>query len=167
MNRRQVLAFAGFGVGVPGGYLAWNWDDSSSPRLPDGVAVETLYLTRNAFDDRTLESGPREETRTVVADPETAAAELVDEEFVTSFVEDTDFDQSYLVVVQTGMQSEPDLALSDVERTDDGVHLDLVVDHPRGRGVDDDLATHSLLVRITDEKADVPESVTVDIDGYV
>lgn len=167
MNRRQLLALAGLGVGGPGSYLAWNRYDSSSPRLPNGVTVETRYLTWGAFADRTLESGPREVINAVVADPQTVEAELADEASVTSFVDETDFDESFLIVVQTGMQSDPDLALSAIVRTDDGLHLDVIVDHPRWKGVDDDLTAHSLLVRITDEKAAVPETVTVDVDGYV
>lgn len=168
MNRRIVLALVGAGVSVPGGYVAWN--RYRSPSLPDGMAVETLYATGNVFgepapEDRDL--GPREEHHRIVEDEETAADEITFDDSAIEFAEATDFDDSYLVIVQTGMQTEPDLVLETISRTDDGLHLDVAVEHPWWRGVNDDLGTHSLLVRITDETDDVPESVSVAIEGYV
>lgn len=43
MNRRRLLALAGIGVGVPGGYFAW--ERYRSPALPDRMDVETLHTT--------------------------------------------------------------------------------------------------------------------------
>lgn len=168
MNRRQVLAVIGAGVGASGGYVAWDW--YRSPSLPDGMTVDTLYVRGNVFGEPAPDGydvGPREERHRILDDEETAASEVTFGESAMDFVEGTDFDDAYLVIVQTGMQTEPDLALEAISRTDEGIQLDVAVEHPWWRGVDDDLGTHSLLVRITDDRADVPDSVSVAIDGYV
>ncbi|MCU4924558.1 hypothetical protein OB905_00970 [Halobacteria archaeon AArc-dxtr1] len=164
MNRRAALGLLGVGVGVPGGYLAWN--RHRSPTLPDGIEVDTLYLEGNTFGEPAPEGrepGPREQYHELVR----TAAEIERDETAVAFAEETDFDASALVAVLTGMQSEPDLALEAISRTDDGLHIDVAVEHPWWRGVEDDLLTHSLLVRITDEVAGQPESISVDIEGYV
>ncbi|MFC7213885.1 hypothetical protein ACFQO4_07305 [Saliphagus sp. GCM10025334] len=168
MNRRRVLTLAGASASVPGGYVAWNW--YRSPSLPDGMDVETLYVSGDVFGepappDRDL--GSREERHRVIEDEETGADEITFDDSAITFVEETDFDASSLVVVQTGMQTEPNLALEAVSRTDDGLHLDVTVEHPWWRGVNDDLGIHSLLVRVTDERAEALESVSVAIEGYV
>lgn len=161
MNRRRLLALVG--VGAPGGYLAWRW--YRTPRLPDGLRVETLYTIRDLRPDRDG-SPPREgrEYAAVVASG-VEAAELALEGEAVSFVEATDFDESYLLLLQTGMQSQPDLELTAIERVDGGLHVRLAVDAPRF-GVDDDFTVHSFLIRVTDDRAP-PESVTVDVEGYV
>ncbi len=132
--------------------------------------VETLYVSGDVFGepappDRIL--GPREERHKVFEDEETGTNEITFDDSAITFVEETDFDASSLVIVQTGMQTEPNLALEAISRTDDGIHLDVTVEHPWWRGGNDDLGIHSLLVRVTDERDDTLESVSVAIEGYV
>ncbi|WP_233710802.1 hypothetical protein [Natronococcus pandeyae] len=167
MNRRKFLVIGGLGFGT-GGYFTWNW--YQSPSLPDGMNVDTLYVRGNVFGEPSPEDhqvGPREEHHRIIEDEETAAGEITFGDSAIEFVEETDFDNSYLIIIQTGMQTEPDLALEAISRTDGGLHLDVTVEHPWWRGVNDDLGTHSLLIRVTDEKDDTPELVSVDIEGYV
>ena len=168
MNRRTVLALAGAGLSIPGGYVAWNRFQSLS--VPDGMHVDTLYVRGNVFGEPAPadhEIGSKEPHHTVIGDEETAAHEVSFAESAIKFADETDFGNSYLSIVQTRMQSEPDLALEAIARTDDGLHLDVAVEHPWWRGVDDDSVTHSLLIRIADDKDGIPESVSVDITGYV
>ncbi|WP_436346406.1 hypothetical protein [Natronorubrum sp. FCH18a] len=163
MNRRQVLAVVGARAGVSGGYFAWDW--YQSPSLPDGMDVDTLYVTGNVFGEPAREHhdvGPRDEYHRTIEDGEAAGSEIIFDDSAMAFAEETDFDDAYLIVVQTGMQTDPDLALKTISRTDDGLYLNVVVEHPWWRGVDDDLRTHSLLIKITDEKDDSPESVSVN-----
>ena len=168
VNRRTLLALVGSVVSVPGGYYVWTKHQSLS--LPDNMDVDTLYVTGNVFGEPALEDDEvklKESYHRVIADEETAVNEITFNDSAMGFAGETDFDDSYLIVVQTGMQSEPDLALKSISRTDDGLHLDVAVEHPSWRGVNDDLTTHSLLIRITDEIDTTPESVSVDIEGYV
>lgn len=62
------------------------------------------------------------------------------------------------------MQSAPDLELDAVERRDDGIRAEITIDAPLSGN--DDLLTHTFLLRIADAKEGVPETVIVDIDGY-
>ncbi|UTF54435.1 hypothetical protein [Natronosalvus rutilus] len=168
MNRRCVLALVGASASVPGVYVAWNW--YQAPSLPDGMDVETLYVSGDVFGepvppDRDLDW--REERYRIIRDGETGADKITFDDSAITFVEETDFDASSLVLVQTGMQTEPKLALEEISRTGDGIHLDVTVEHPWWRGVNDDLGIHSLLVRVTDERDDALESVSVAIEGYL
>ena len=160
MNRRKFLAVGGLGLGT-GGYLAWN--RFQSPSIPDGMTVETLYLERNVFDPRDV-FALREESYTLIADEETAASEFDDVEQVSAFSDETDFDESSILVVQNGMRSEDDLELDAIERTEDGIQVAVSIDQPLIPD-HDDLITHSLLIRITDEKT-VPDPIDVSIAGY-
>lgn len=168
MHRRTYLSTAGAGIGVVGGgYLGWSQYLSRS--APTELTVETLYVDRDVSSTSFSRDGKslawKEEYHTVIADVDTAESELADIDSLTAFVDDTDFDESYLVVVQNGMQSEPELVLDTIERRADGIEIELSIDAPRG--VDDDLVIHSLLIRVTDTRDGVPETVAVDIDGYV
>ncbi|MFC7231931.1 hypothetical protein ACFQMM_21905 [Saliphagus sp. GCM10025308] len=168
MNRRRVLALVGASASVSGGYVAWNW--YQAPSLPDGMDVETLYVSGDVFGepappDRDL--GWREERYRIIRDEDMGTDEISFDDSAIAFAEETDFDASSLILVQTGMQTEPDLALEAISRTDGGLHLDVTVKHPWWRGVNDDLGIHSLLVRVTDERDDALESVSVAIEGYI
>ena len=168
MNRRHVLGLVGCLASVPGGYYVWNHFHSRS--IPDRMDVDTLSVTGNVFgepgpEDHEIE--PRGKYHRIIGDKETAVDEIIFNDSAVGFAGETDFDNSYLIVVQTGMQSAPDLALEGISRTDDGLHLDVAVEHPSWQGVDDDLITHSLVVRITDETDAVPTAVSVAIEGYV
>lgn len=167
MNRRRFLGSCALGVGAVGGYIGWR--RHSSPSTPDGVTVETKHVARDVL----TEKAPRDtdfleyqaEYRTTIAEPDVAERQLIDGGPVADFLAGTDFDSSYLIVVQNGMQSQMELVLETVSRRDSGLHLDVSVDAPQGGP--DDLLVHSLLVRVTDRGEGTPETVSVDIEGYV
>lgn len=165
MDRRSLLAVGG--LLTAGGYLGWNW--YRSPTIPDGMNVETLYRERNVRAETPHQGGSlawKEDDHVLLSDVESATDKLVTDGSVGEFVDETDFDESYLLLVQNGMQSEPDLELSAIKRTDGGLHLEISIYAP-WFGVADDLVTHSLLLRITDRDGGVPETITVDISGYI
>lgn len=167
MNRRRFLAFAGLGIGTAGGYIGWRW--YHSPSIPDGMRVKTKHLEMDVLTDNSSRDsrslGWREEYQTVINSEKHANKETIDYNTVTSFLNNTDFDESYLIIVQNGMQSEMELVLNAISRQEDGIHIDISIDSPRSGT--DDLLTHSLLIRITDKDEEIPENVSVDIKGYV
>ena len=167
MNRRGFLALCGLGIGTAGGYIGRS--RYGSPSTPDGMRVETRHIEKDIFvEDSSRDAaflGPKEEYQTVLSDRETADREIIDSESTTSFLGETDFEDSYLIVVQNGMQSEMELVLDAISRREHGLRLDVSIDSPRSGP--DDLRTHSLLVRVTDRDEAVPEEVSVDIEGYI
>lgn len=168
MNRRNALAVIGSGISIPAGYVAWNRSQSIS--LPDGISVDTLYIIGNVFGEPATadqDLGPREEYHRIIQTEQRAEDEISFDDSAIGFVETTNFGDSYLIIVQTGMQTEPDLVLEEISRTDDGLHIDVAIEHPWWQGVSDDLMIHSLLIRATDETGIIPNSISVDIDGYV
>jgi len=168
MNRRKFLALVTAGAGLGGGgYLGWNW--YNTPTIPSGMDVETLHVERDVSANNFSRDGEslawEEEYHTVIEDRETADRELESIDSVTKFIEDTNFEESYIVVVQNGMQSDPDLELDTINRVENGINIEVSIDAPRVGG--DDLINHSLLIRITDSEDGLPETITVDIEGYV
>lgn len=129
-----------------------------------------MYITGNVFGEPATSEqdlGPHETYHRIIETEQRAIDEITFDDSAIDFVNQTNFADSYLIIVQTGMQSEPDLELEAISRTDDGLYIDVAVEHPWWRGVSDDLVTHSLLIRGTDETGDIPNSVSVDIGGYV
>jgi hypothetical protein len=128
----------------------------------------------------------------VISDPKTANSGLINDNSISPFLANTDFEDSYLIIVQNGMQSETELVLDTISRRKKGIHLDISIHSPQSGP--DDLLIHSLLIKITDENKGVPdtagynfvkifdttgcqyssgdysrqyEEVSVNIDGYV
>lgn len=167
MNRRHFLALGGLGIGAAGGYVGWRW--YRSPSIPDGMGVETKHFERDVLSENSPRESEmlewQEEYHTTIDNKDAANREIIDNESVTAFVSNTDFEESYLIVVQNGMQSEMELVLNTISRQENGLHLDITIDSPQSGP--DDLRIHSLFIRITDEKEGVPEEVSVDIEGYV
>ncbi len=166
MNRRQFLAASGVGVTAVGGVLGWRW--FQSPSLPDGMRVETWHHEADALSDSAASErgplGPEEQFHVVLPDRATAT-DTLKESVAGAALDETDFETSYLLVVQTGMQSKMELVLQRISRRADGLDVAVSVDSPDGGP--DDLRAHSLLVRITDNNSGIPETVTIDITGYI
>lgn len=168
MNRRAFLILGAFGIITGSGYLWWMRDHS--PTLPDEMEANTLHLEQDVVSedttyDRNL-TGWKDEFYTIIADADTAFSDLANSNVVSEFLDETDFDEAYVLLVQNIMQSEMELVLKEIDRTDDGVYVDIKINPPRGGGPDDQIV-HSLLIRITDELRGIPESATVNIDGYI
>jgi len=167
MKRRQLLAACGLGIGAVGGCLGMR--PGATPSVPEGMRVATTHLEADVLADESDRGTGfpewRSEYHAVIADGDAADRRLIGDPSVDAFVGETDFEESVLIVVQNGMQSEMELVLDAIERRAGGLHLDVSIDAPQGGP--DDLRTHSLLVRVTDADRRVPESVSVDIEGYV
>jgi len=133
------------------------------------MEVETQHFERDVLSENSSRESDflewKHEYQTIVTDRDAARRELIDSDSVTSFLDNTGFDESYLIVVQNGMQSEMELVLDGISRQAESLHLNVTINSPQGGP--DDLLTHSLLIRIIDEKRGVPERVSVDIEGYV
>ena len=133
------------------------------------MEVETRHFERDVLSENSSRESDflkwRHEYQTVVTDRDAARRELIDSDSVTSFLDDTGFDDSYLIVVQNGMQSGMELVLDGISRQGENLQLNITINSPQGGP--DDLLTHSLLIRIIDEDGGVPERVSVDIEGYV
>ena len=166
MNRRQVLTLAGATIPLSGGFLGWYWLRTPGPSVPDNVDIETLYYQGDVFLEPQMELTTDAEYYTVVRSRTAIEGNVVDDHSVQEFLEKVSFDEGYLIVVQHGMQPDPDLVLERIERTTDGLSLEVAADHPWFLGVDDALTVHSLLIRVTDHEHDVPESVALELESY-
>lgn len=163
-NRRTVLGTTAttLSIGV-GGCLSSSSDD---PSLPSDMTIETWYGHDEILSDGlTLgpDSGTRRQHHTVLADREDIDEKIVDEYADHEFVSETDFSESSLVIVQYRLQSDPELVLDEIERTDYGLAVTFSIDYPANYG--DDSIVHTFVIRITDDEADVPGEVRVEIDG--
>ena len=162
MKRRTVLAAGGLAVLGTGGYL-YSWL-SHSRTIPDGMTVETLYVTQGVFTEQQYEIPGVRETESLLISDERATQELfVESEPIQQFVSETDFEQSYVVVVDHRRSSSWDLYLDTIERiSPDELSVTAVAQNwPPEQ--DDDLGVHVLLVRITDEEQPVPDTVTTTV----
>ncbi len=106
--------------------------------------------------------GYKETAHRVFTERDEAMGSLASGHLPPDLLDDTDFERSFLVVVQYGRQSATWLELDRIERTDDGLDIVARVEEPSG-GYGDDLAIHSLLVRITDRRAGVPDHVSATV----
>lgn len=161
MNRRQFLV-GGTLLGTVGCLGI-----GEIPATPDGITVETQHRTGSHLVDDGIEpSGEKGRSyQTIIADRSAAQDRMKEAEEITEYVQETNFDQSYLVViVGAAWQSGYWLELREIERTDRGLRMTIIVASP-DEPVGDDAATHSLAVRVTDEQRDIPEEV--EINGSV
>ncbi|PSQ19177.1 hypothetical protein BRD00_02735 [Halobacteriales archaeon QS_8_69_26] len=170
MNRRRFLAATALGAlaGVAGCAGA---SESSTPS--DGMDVETRHWVTDVlatdYRDRAPDGGPAPPV--VLADPAEARDRIDPDEGSTwfdasdevdRFVRDTDFERSYLLVVQDGDSHQRYLELRSIERTDARLDVWASFDADVGSPVDD-LVVHSLVVRVTDEEAGVPDRVELTV----
>jgi hypothetical protein len=79
-----------------------------------------------------------------------------------AFVEQTGFDQSYLILIEYAYASGTDsLILKRIERRDHGLDVTAKVYRP-GNG-SSDAKTHSLFIRVTEGNDDPPQEMTVEV----
>lgn len=167
MKRRAFLAGAGFALGVPTG-IAWgNWREQRSCTEPVR-RVETTSLLADVLTDAAREErgspDPSGAYHRVIASETEAAEVLAEDGDAWSVAARTDFEREFLVLVQVFGSSTPRLVLDCLQRTDDGLEVDVsLTPHSGPRTAD--LATHSLLLQVGTPRGDVPEAVTLDVDG--
>lgn len=166
MNRRKVLAGSSLALAAAGGggYVYWSW--SHSPTIPDGMTVETVYTIQTTIFEEALftESPDPYDTRAAIVGDESIAAELLDwkHEEIDDFLAGTDFDGSYLCIVQHLRSPSWDLYLNTLERDDsDALHVETIIYNPWYEGQDDGIIGHYLILRITDDEESAPSEATV------
>ena len=173
MQRRRLLA-TGAGsalLGLAGclDALADSGRGSESPDLPEGMSVESYDWTglvlEDGIRDRELGGEDIDVYHTLITDRATAEDRVLPEAETDGFILDTDFATSYVVVVQNVMQSARWLELSGIRRLDGGgLEVTVVSKEPDG-SYGDDAIPHSLVMRVTDEKAGIPTELVVWLDG--
>lgn len=159
MNRRRVLSGGSLvvatGLGGCVGTLA--------PR-PD-TDPDTLHAESDVWGDA---EGSRPATR-AVGEQATALERAVGPEAdrFAAFVRETDFEASYLALVQgIGVGSGTVLTLRETERVDDTLHLTVDEwppedDEPRPGAV----SVHSLTTRVARDERGLPEAVAATVEG--
>jgi len=166
MRRRPLLAAAMFGT-ISG--LAGCLRGDGAPSVPEGMTVETRHwasdvLVEGIWHLRREQDEPVESSHTAIVDERAARSEIECDDGTSEFVDETDFERSYLLVVQNVMQSARWLELRRIERTGPGLDVTVVTaspDEPYG----DDAVVHSLAIRVTDDSGDVPGELAVTVDG--
>lgn len=166
MRRLPFLATAMFGA-ISG--LAGCLRGDGAPRVPEEMTVETRHwasdvLMEGIWHLRSEQDEPVGSYHTAIADESAARSEVEGDDGMSEFVHGTDFERSYLLVVQNVMQSARWLELRRIERTGSGLDVTVVTaspDEPYG----DDAVVHSLAIRVTDEGGDVPGELAVTVDG--
>ncbi|WP_049896460.1 hypothetical protein [Natrialba chahannaoensis] len=164
MERRKFIATSSLlSFGVIG---CLGREEETESESPVGMSVESLYRASPLADGELangLSSTPSS-YQTVLADRAAAEARLEQHEDVDAFINETDFNESYLVAILAGLWSSPHrLELAAMDRTESGIHA--VVETVSPDAGDHDLAYHGLVLRITDEVAGIPKTVSVEVDG--
>jgi len=136
---------------------------------PRGIAVQTLHTVGSYLEETEVEAGSEVlSEQYTITDHETARALLAVQEHpeIADLITRTDFTRSYLVVVvAVGWSSHEWLEVDEIERIEEGIRLAIKSEYHEDEIPPDDVATHSLVVRITDEAASIPERVLIEIDG--
>lgn len=166
MYRRRYLTLAGIGGVVSLAGCLNQIERAIYPQTPAGMTVETATWSTSF-----VVNPNREWPYAVVVSTREEAAtniEYRETEFdlhPRTFVDQTDFEQSYLILIEyVGNTSANDsLELKRIERRDEGLHVKAKVYHPRTRV--NNVSIHSLFIRVTDDREDTPENITVDVDN--
>lgn len=168
MKRRRILTLIGPGLlaGVAG-CASVTSRFSDGPKTPEGMTVETRNWT-GGF----VHAEGREEPYAIVV---TSADEATDRLGMhrsnrekadpITFIEHTAFADSSLIMVRwCCAPSDASLECSQIERREYGVHVEAEVNEPDGVGPGD-MTTHTLFVRVTDNREDTPGRATVAVDA--
>lgn len=168
MNRRATLVSttAILSVGLAGCSLLTTGPSDDPPDLPDGLSAETHRWNDCVLRDTPICDTPdlQKSHNAILSDRETARNRLAENTDANDFIEDTDFSQSYVLLVQYRMQSARRLVLDTIERTETDLRVGVTTESPN-ESYGDDSVPHTLAVRITDEQSDGPRTITVSVDG--
>lgn len=148
--------------------------------LPDGMAVETSHWSNRilAFHRRAppdVYENPEAPEKLVNPYPDvfidrtraTNRLQSSDIDYIEeaiAFIEATDFDQSYVIVIDWEYSSSSDtLSLDRIERTEhDGLHVQTRLEQPEARLGDG--SAHTLAIRVTDNAEPYPAKVSATVD---
>lgn len=172
MNRRKSIAlisgiFSTFLSGCVGVIEMTPWGSSNS-EVSDGIEYESEYfkgesVINNGLWDRRMDPDTDNQYHTVVDSEETAVKRFVRDSAASEFVEGINFDESYLLIVEYGMQSDKDLKLKKIDRKENEYLVDFGIESPRSIG--DDWIVHSYLLELTDTHSTRQREFLIRIDG--
>lgn len=163
MLRRQVLT--GVVTTLPIG-LAGCLTLFSADRTPDGMTAVYHHSVGCILEAGCLSpAGPRPRSQqSVFTDQAAADRRLVDRDDLNGFVDGTEFERAYLLgIVVAAWPSGMWLELQNIDRIDDGLRVSVVVQSP-DEPVGDDASLHSILVRIIDEEAELPDRIEIQVN---
>lgn len=182
MDRRGTLHGLGLGLAlstsgclteIDGLFEFRSSDDDESvedtPVLPDGLTIETRHwldwVLRDGLGHHRGTSDESPEAFHTVLSTQAEAQNRIetDTDEATEFVLATEFDQSYVIVLEALASGEAWFEATEIERTDTGIWM-YVAKKP-DRATTGDVVSHSLVVRVHDETTTRPEVITVDVDG--
>ncbi|MCH7661582.1 MAG: hypothetical protein IH933_13730 [Euryarchaeota archaeon] len=167
MNRRRALTWVA--TFTPIG-IAGCASFGGNLNTPDGMEIE-VYYTGNPIED--TEEAEREldpETiptsyQTVLANRSDAEDRLLHEDELGEFIQETDFGESYLLVVVAGwFPTGTDLELTSIDRVSSDLRVSLETEEPDG-DVPMDLSPLSAVIRVTDDESGLPEDVFMTVDN--
>lgn len=172
MRRREIISLAGISIcSLSTAGCLESPAASSSPNkqresltLPDGMTIKTLSPAGishcSTSNDGTHVSCDK---TNILASHEEAIRKFssIDDE-AEAFIEETNFTRSYLVSVMDTGSPDDQLRADGIRRTQTGLHIDLSVVAP-GDTYRESMTMNYIIIRITDEKGEVPGSVSVDI----
>lgn len=168
MRRRTVLAGSGVALtSLLGGCFALSSSPDDPPSLPSGMSVREAHVPGDVLPDsreRRKRIYDRETVHRLFTERDDATASIASDRAPDDFLAETDFEESFLLVVQYGTQSAKYLELDRVERDDDGLRFRVVTRLPPSNGsYADDLQIHTLFLAVTDPNAGAPEGLAVTV----
>lgn len=165
MNRRKFLSRTSLGVlSASSGCAALELNTGT----PEGMTIESRQWARVTLENGVegdMEAGEDAPViaTSIIGNQETAENRIDSESPAAAFIFETDFENAYIAVVEYyGMSSSNDLELRSLERGDSTIHIVAEVKESSG-GTLDDQSIHSLVLRITDEEAGVPDESSAEV----
>lgn len=144
-------------------------DSQGPPFVPDGMTVETRHWASDVLEEglwylKQERDDPPGTYHLLIAGRATADERVDPDDETEGFVRETDFERSYVVLVQNMMQSARWLELRGITREESGLEVSVTTEEPE-EPYGDDAVVHSFAIRITDERSGVPDDLTVRVDG--
>lgn len=165
MKRREFLSLSSVGLlTASSGCTALGLDTG----VPEGMTVESHHWATAALEkgvETARRSGVREPIiAVVVLDDQATASDRIDPESpAADFIVETDFERSYVALVEYfGTSSSKWLEYRSIELRDSELHVVAEVVSPDGATFDN-LAIHSLALRITDGNHGVPSGISAEV----
>lgn len=165
MDRRRLLQLSGVGVlATVAGCATLESRFSDAPQMPEGMSIETQIWPAGHFYTEEAYGFP------IVA---TTAAEATDRIKSTrynrderrdptpfEFIEDTDFEDAYLLLDERWVYVGASLEIHRVERDDYTIHIEAEFDIPPGS---DHNAWSAIFLRVQDSREPPPEQATLEV----
>lgn len=169
MNRRLIILIVLTGLVLVAVIVGFVWYQNDSCQTPIDLSVETQYTKSSVLSERGLAElgapGANEDHHRTITNASAARYYLENGSAAEAFALETDFDDSYALMIVSGDSSVPRLELRCVQR--DGRRHVVEAAFTRTSGPRTaDIRTHSLLLRISDKQIVAPDNVTVRVTGH-